>query len=366
MAAQAEVATAQAALTAAQAAVVAAQGVVSQRQAALAAANATLQRARTMVQRNIARRAVTAAQTALATAQAALTRAQAAVTVATTTLTAKQAAATAAATATATAAAAAPLVQGLRRALLVGINYVGTSYELYGCINDAKNMQTQLQTYYPMCRDYRLITDETAEKPTRANLLAAIDWLTAGLRPGENVMFHFSGHGGQVRDKNGDEVTGLDSCIYPVNGGRMETILDDELRAALAMRIPAGSKCLVILDCCHSGTAVDLRYQWQAPAAGTLTYKEDTKYAKTAGAVLFLSGCRDSQTAADTVGKDNRPCGAMTMALLETWKAYGAAIKLKYLLWDVRKFLRDYGYAQVPELTTGGFMDMNGVFDLGV
>jgi hypothetical protein len=227
-------------------------------------------------------------------------------------------------------------------------------------------MQTQLQTYYPMCRDYRLITDETTEKPTRANILSAIDWLTAGLRPGENVMFHYSGHGGRVRDKNGDEVTGLDSCIYPVNGGRMETIIDDELRSALAMRIPAGSKCLVVLDSCHSGTAVDLRCQWQALAANKLTYTENARYTKTAGSVLFLSGCRDSQFAMDTVGKDDRPCGAMTMALLETWKAYGAAIKLKYLLWDVRKFLREYGYEQVPELTTGAFMDMNGVFDLGV
>lgn len=357
MAAQA----AEAAVALAQAAVTAAQGVLAQRQASLAAAQTTLRMARTSLARLAANRAVTAAQ-------AALTQAQMALATATATLATRQAAlaaALAAAAAVPIPAPALPVVPGLARALLVGINYTGTSYELYGCINDAKNMQTQLRTYYPMCRNYRLITDETTEKPTRANIMAAIDWLVAGLRPGENVMFHYSGHGGQVRDTNGDEVTGLDSCIYPVNGGRMETILDDDLRGALATRIPVGCKCLVVLDSCHSGTAVDLRYQWQAPSAGTLTYKEDTKYAKTAGAVLFLSGCRDSQTAMDTVGKDDKPCGAMTMALLETWKAYGAAIKLKYLLWDVRKFLVDYGYSQVPELTTGNFMDMNGVFDLG-
>ena len=359
-AAQAAVTAAQAAVTAADAAVAAAQGVVAQRQAALAAANAAVARARTALARNAARRAVTTAQAALTAAQTALTQAQAVATAAAAALTERQAALAAIPVPVP-----GPVVPGLKRALCVGINYVGTAYELYGCINDAKNMQTQLQTYYPMCKEYRLITDETAEKPTRANILAAINWLVAGLRPGENVMFHFSGHGGRVRDKNGDEVTGLDSCIYPVNGGSLETIIDDELRAALAMKIPAGSKCLVILDCCHSGTAVDLRGQWQAPAAGVLTYKEDTRYAKTAGDVLFLSGCRDTQTAADTVGKDDKPCGALTMALLETWKGYGAAIKLKYLLWDVRAFLREYGYEQVPELTTGGFMNMNGVFDLG-
>jgi hypothetical protein len=367
--AQAAVTAAQVALNAANAAVTAARGTLVQRQTALAAAQTALRMAKNVVQRNAAGRAVATAQTALTAAQAALVRAQTTASAAGSALAAKQAALAALQAAAAATTVTAPLAPsatpGLKRALLVGINYVGTSYELYGCINDAKNMMAQLQGYFPMCRDYRLITDETPVKPTKANIMAAIDWLVTGLQPGENVMFHYAGHGGRVRDKNGDEVTGLDSCIYPVNGGRMETIIDDELRAALASRIPAGSKCLVVLDCCHSGTAVDLRCQWQAISADKLVFTENQRYPKTAGSVLFLSGCRDTQTAADTVGKDDRPCGAMTMALLETWKAYGAGIKLKYLLWDVRKFLRDYGYSQVPELTTGAFMDMNGVFDLG-
>ena len=33
-------------------------------------------------------------------------------------------------------------------ALLVGVNYVGTSNELYGCINDTKNVQDLLKTKY--------------------------------------------------------------------------------------------------------------------------------------------------------------------------------------------------------------------------
>jgi hypothetical protein len=258
-----------------------------------------------------------------------------------------------------------PVIPGLKRALFIGINYVGTPYELYGCINDAVNMQTQVKTYFPTCSDTRLITDNTPMKPTRANILASLDWLVTGLRPGENVMVHYSGHGGRVRDTNGDEVSGMDSCIYPINGRTMESIIDDEIRARLAVRVPAGSKCFVVLDCCHSGTAVDLRCLWQAPSATSLTYTEDQKYAKTDGTVVFLSGARDTEYAMDTVGKDDRPCGAMTMALLETWRTYGRAIKFKYLLWDVRKFLREYGYSQVPQLSTGAFYDTNTVFDLG-
>lgn len=210
-----------------------------------------------------------------------------------------------------------------------------------------------------------MLTDNTATKPTKANILAGISWLVAGLQPGQNVYFHYSGHGGTVRDTNGDEVSGLDSCIYPVNGTTLETIIDDELRTALATKIPAGCKCFVVLDSCHSGSAVDLRYLWQAPASGTLTYTEDKAYIKTDGEVLFLSGCRDTQTSADTVDMTGRPAGALTMALLETWKGYGAGIKLKYLLWDVRQFLRTYGYSQIPQLSSGAFMDMNAVWSLG-
>lgn len=258
-----------------------------------------------------------------------------------------------------------PVPQGLVRGLFIGINYNGTQYQLAGCINDAVDMQAHVSRLFPTCKEQRLITDNTSIKPTKAGILDSISWLVAGLQPGQNVFMHYSGHGGLVRDTNGDEVSGLDSTLYAINSGVVEQITDDEIRAALVSRIPPGSKCFVVFDCCHSGSAVDLRCTWQAPSQEVLTYTEDQKYAKSAGQVLFLSGCHDMQVAMDTVNKEGRPCGAMTMALLETWKAYGPAIKLKYVLWDVRKFLRENGYQQIPQLTTGTFMDMNAVFDLG-
>jgi len=251
------------------------------------------------------------------------------------------------------------------RALLVGINYVGTPYALYGCINDALNVEKQLRSFFPGSAEYRVLTDNTPAKPTRANILAGLDWLVSGLKAGENVFFHFSGHGGQVRDTNGDEVTGLDSCIFPCNDGRMEMITDDELRSALALRLPAGSKCFVVLDACHSGTGVDLRYRWTTPTQTSLAYSEDTKYEKTAGDIVFLSACMDTEYAMDTVDISERPAGALTWALLDTWRSYGRAIKTKHLLWDVRAFLKKNGYSQIPQLSAGRYTDLQGVFDLG-
>jgi hypothetical protein len=256
------------------------------------------------------------------------------------------------------------VIPGLKRALLVGINYVNTPYELKGCINDVLSMSAHLKKLFPSCKECSMITDNTERKPTRKNILDGIEWLVAGLKPGEHVFFQYSGHGGLVRDKNGDEVSGFDSCIYPSNAGNLEQITDDELRTLLANKIPNGCKCFVVLDCCHSGSAVDLRCKLQVPSELSLYFEELKQYPKTEGQVVFLSGCHDIQVAADTVNKDNVPCGALTWALLETWNKYGVNIKLKYLLWDILQFLRVRGYTQVPQLSLGKYIDFDTTFDL--
>jgi len=255
---------------------------------------------------------------------------------------------------------------GLKRGLLVGINYVGTPYELYGCINDVNNMKEHLESLYPSCKDYRVITDTTSMKPNRKTILDNIQWLVSDLKEGENVYFHYSGHGGRIIDRNGDEASGMDSCIYPVNGSRVEIITDDELRECIVNKIPKGCKCFVVIDACHSGTAVDLRYLWECDKAGVMSYREDKSYKKSHGTVVFLSAAHDVQTAADTVDTTNRPAGALTWALIETWKTYGADIKTKYLLWDVRQFLKERGYGQIPQLSTGSYLDLQDKFNIGV
>lgn len=257
-----------------------------------------------------------------------------------------------------------PIRKGLRRALVVGINYVGSRYELAGCINDALDVSHQLRAFFPSCEDVRVITDYTLLQPTREELLRGFEWLVQGLKPGEHVLFHYSGHGGRVRDLSGDEVSGLDSCLNPIRNRSLEVILDDEVRVRLADRIPPGSKCLMILDCCHSGTAADLPFVWRTPTPGEITYEPLGRYVPTAGTVVALSSCLDAQVAMDTRDDLGRPCGALTMALLRAWQSYGPAIQLKKLLWDVRDFLARRGFRQVPQLCSGTLMDVNLSFDL--
>jgi len=266
--------------------------------------------------------------------------------------------------------AAKPLVnkKGLQRVLLIGINYIENAQNtLLGCIHDVANMHQKIRNSYPECKEFLTLTDDQEDplrKPTRKNILDGIRWLTNGLMSGQSVLFHYSGHGGLTLDYSGDEKSGYDSCIYPIEKGKIQCITDDELRACLVNKIPAGCKCFAILDCCHSGSALDLRYVYNAPNYGRLTMSQHTRYPKTNGSVIFLSGCKDTQLAADTVDKKNIPSGALTNALLQVWEKYGMLIKFKYLLWDVRQVLQEGKYEQIPQMSCSNSIHLSDVFRL--
>ena len=61
-----------------------------------------------------------------------------------------------------------------------------------------------------------LMDDGIHTPPTKANIWAAMQWLIKGAQPGDALFFHFSGHGGQVKDISGDEADGMDE----VSGAR--------------------------------------------------------------------------------------------------------------------------------------------------
>lgn len=258
--------------------------------------------------------------------------------------------------------------RGLKRVLLIGINYIDDPTNiLSGCINDIKNIEKKLRITNPECKEYRSLSDDSKNpllKPSRKNIIDGINWLVAGLKSGESVFFHYSGHGGLTLDISGDEKSGQDSCIYPINGVTTEMITDDELKTIFVNKIPTNCKAFVVLDCCHSGSALDLRYIFSAPEYGKIIVSQDDSYPKTKGSVIFLSGCQDTQTAADTVDIKNMPSGALTNALLEAWDKYGMHIKFKYLLWDVRTSLKKNGYDQIPQLSCSNSISLSDVFSL--
>lgn len=74
----------------------------------------------------------------------------------------------------------------------------------------------------------------------------------------------FSGHGGRVRDISGDEETGYDNTLIPLDFKRSGHIVDDDILNMLVKPMRSGVNVTVLMDCCHSGTVLDLPYRFSA------------------------------------------------------------------------------------------------------
>lgn len=154
---------------------------------------------------------------------------------------------------------------GKRKALLIGINYQGTSNALRGCWNDVHNMANFIHRFGGYQHDDMVIlTDETGANhksvPTRENICAAMHWLVANAQPGDALFFHYSGHGGQEAAVEGDEEDGYNETILPLDFQQTGQMADDELHARLVRPLPVGCRLTALFDSCHSGTALDLPY----------------------------------------------------------------------------------------------------------
>jgi hypothetical protein len=263
----------------------------------------------------------------------------------------------------------------MRRGLLVGINYIGTPNRLYGCINDINNIGSYLRTF----RNYNsfiVMTDYTAMKPTRSNILAGFNALLKGAVAGDELWFHYSGHGSLLRDTNGDEESRLDSCLCPIDFTRSGFISDDIIRSNLAALVPKGVRLYIVLDACHSGTGCDLRYKYDDSSYLTnkmakmpakyiasdwslkQTNYEFKRYNKTNGEVFCISGCQDNQTSADAY-MNGESTGALTYLLLTCLRNNSqTTYKWKHLLKDICCGEKVCQFEQRTAITSGNPLNL--------
>ncbi|KAL0422388.1 UNVERIFIED_CONTAM: Metacaspase-1 [Sesamum latifolium] len=147
-----------------------------------------------------------------------------------------------------------------KRALLCGITYKKQKYELKGTAQDVKNMRDLLVKRFRFPEESILILaeDETYRPPTRKNIEDAFQWLMRGIQSGDSLVFYFSGHGLRQHDFQGDEIDGFDETICPVDFQSNGNILDNCINEAIVRPLIPGVTLHAIVDCCHSGTMLDL------------------------------------------------------------------------------------------------------------
>lgn len=271
-----------------------------------------------------------------------------------------------------------------KKSLLIGINYVGSSHELRGCHSDVDSMAEFLsyRGYNNSHKDRVILTDrpevppDSPYFPTGHNIIAAMDWLVS--EPGCTLFLHYSGHGGQVADTDGNRTTGMDASIVPVDFEQRGQISSTILHQHLVTRMARDCTLFVIMDCCHSGSALELPYVYRSDSDGQISLMDNLKtgiylaeeardvisggfsfdkigeaqhllagassffkglrhfgeeqeeglesdefagqYGSERKMVTMFSGCKDDQTSADA-RIQGRATGAMTWAFLEMMKS---------------------------------------------
>lgn len=221
-------------------------------------------------------------------------------------------------------------------ALHIGLNFVdpkhyqGWDGELNACEADAEDM-----TAVSKANGFDAQVLMT-KKATRKAVKDALNKLSKTLVEGDMLWLTYSGHGGQLPDKNGDEKDDMDEtwCLWD---GELS---DDELYQ-LYGKFKEGVRILIFSDSCHSGTVsrdllqqaatlkTDTRVYRAMPEAVALrTYRANKAFYDAISAevakekikqidasVLLISGCQDNQLSQDGIFN-----GLFTGQMLKTWR----------------------------------------------
>jgi hypothetical protein len=236
-------------------------------------------------------------------------------------------------------------------------------------------MRNILQTYFGFQnKDIRMVVDQRATKEAILHRLQ--DWLVQGAQAGDFLVFHFSGHGSQIRDRDGDEelLDQMDEIICPSDMNWDKGYITDDVLHDLFAGLPEGVLLEVFLDSCHSGTGLrspdplgrppelgpenptlnrylppppDITARWLGEE-DDLEQRSFRAARKTVHHILW-AGCRANQTSADAY-IDGAYNGAFTYYLCKHIRDSGGSLTRRELLNRVRNSLRHNDYDQVPQL----------------
>jgi hypothetical protein len=273
-----------------------------------------------------------------------------------------------------------------KNALLVGINdYQGIS-DLQGCINDVTNVRDILKTYFGLRNDeIRVLTDKRA---TKQNILSRLTKMVASAEKGDFLLFHFSGHGSQIRDRTGDELSDhMDELICPYDMNWDNGFITDDMLREILSELKDGVSMEILLDSCHSGTGTrDIHfpgtrsgsppetaiYRYMSPPVDIEcrylgeedTLKPARSFSTDREIILnhvLWAGCRDNQTSADAL-IDGRYNGAFSYYFCKHLRESGGKITRKDLYTRIKNSLKFNHYDQVPQLECRDALKSKNVF----
>ena len=255
------------------------------------------------------------------------------------------------------------------KALLVGINkYPNPGNELRGCINDIIDMEHFISATNKVYdkENIKKLSDKDA---TKKGIIAQINWLLEGAQPGDQLLFHYSGHGAQMPTQHPQiEKDGLDEIICPYDfDGSHETAFRDKEFAQIFAQIPQGVHFVWISDSCHAedlsrdpfnGGEKLYRYFNGPRVSGDIVPNTASAITTPLNGAL-LSACESHQLSADAI-INNRFNGAFTHYLIQNLIEYGDTKPMDLIVQLVNVDLQHNGYDQSPQ--TEGLLEKRTFF----
>lgn len=200
-------------------------------------------------------------------------------------------------------------VKRLYKALIIGITYEKTKFRLFGSAKDAMNIRNLLVNTYGWPdneKSIRVLQDsgQGIHYPTKKNILKGLRWLVRKAEPGDVLFLYYSGHGTAAADAHALEGDALDEGWLPVDHINVGLISDNVIQKKLVRKVPNGVRLTAVVDCCNSGSVLDLPY----------TY-EETKWTPSInpylvmGDIQLLSSCLDSEYSFEKEGGEGENAG---------------------------------------------------------
>jgi hypothetical protein len=201
----------------------------------------------------------------------------------------------------------------------------------------------------------------TDSRATKKGILDHLKWLLLGVNAGDQILFHYSGHGAQLPSKgHAFEKDGLDEiiCPYDFRGeDAAETAISDKEFAKIFAKIPQGVHFVWISDSCHSedlsrkqAIVTDTRFRRfnHAPQHSVSSPAASLSAAPIPLHGALLSGCASHQLSADAY-INNRFNGAFTHYLIKNLIQYGQDASMQDIVKYVNMDLMENEYDQNPQ-----------------
>ncbi len=232
--------------------------------------------------------------------------------------------------------------------------------------NDAQLLRAALARQGFSDSDIHTLQDDKATAP--AIVAAFRNELIARAGPGTIAVFHYSGHGHRLTDNNGDEPDGYDEVLVPHDAPRRppatytgeKHVRDDainDLVRELRRRVGNGGDVIVSLDSCYSGSAARAAFAGAEargdilpigpPQAGRNGRDEASGFEEAGADVaspaaslapyVVLSAARHDELAWETISRDNRAVGALSLALSQALTRAGTRTTYRTLFDDVQR-----------------------------